>query len=57
MDRHGQWDRCHRCGYPGQITRAAAYGGFLSQQPDGSLFCWDGRECALRFKRKQRKVS
>lgn len=53
IDRHGEWSQCERCSYPAQITRAATYGGFLRW--DGSIvLCWDGRECLLRYKRKQR---
>lgn len=50
-DRHGEWDKCERCGYPAQITRAVSYGGFLHAQPDGLVICWNGRECSLRLRR------
>lgn len=55
-DRHGEWDECDRCGYRAQISRSAAFGGFLAviDGADGSVICWDGRECMLRYKRKQR---
>jgi hypothetical protein len=55
-DRDGEWDRCQRCGYPAQITRAVAYGGFLKYQPaDGLVVCWNGRECSLRLRRRRSK--
>lgn len=54
-DRHGEWDRCQRCGYPAQIARAVAYGGFLKYQPhDGLILCWNARECTLRLRRRRR---
>lgn len=54
-DRHGEWSACQRCGASAQISRSAAYGGFLAYQPrDGLVVCWDGRECALRLRRKRR---
>jgi len=52
-DRHGEWDRCRRCGYLGQVARAPTHGGFLSQRGE-LITCWDGRECALRYRRKRR---
>jgi hypothetical protein len=52
-DRHGEWDVCHRCGCTGQISRAVAFGGFLSIQPNGLIVCWNGRECSLRLRRRR----
>lgn len=55
-DRHGEFDRCHRCGTTARITRAVAYGGFLKYDPaDGFICCWNGRDCSLRLRRTRRQ--
>ena len=56
-DLHGELRTCSRCGYPAQVTRAVAYGGFLQQIAPDSFICWNGRECSLRFRRKRPAMS
>ncbi len=52
-DRHGEVGACIRCGAIGAISRSVAYGGFLALLYDGSLVCWNGRECSLRLRRRR----